>query len=381
MTDSSKTTNQSQQSSTSPWAPAMPLVNSLFSQYGNLNPGVTPNQGGALTNLNNSVSSLPNFGGTAASGVNSIFGSANSAPQVGMLNNAYGTLQNNLGATASGANLNPWQTPGFSDAINTGIQDATNAVKGVYAGSGRDPSGAGSFAQSLGRGITQGISPTIASQYNQNYGNMVNANNSLFSGAGNTASGINNLRSGDTATTLAGLGGAGAIPGLYSAPAMAQLGAANAQYSQPFQNLAQLLQPSTALAQLGTNSTGTGQAVQTTTPSLLSDIGTGISGAGTLFGMPWGNLFSSGSGSDASGNTVSDARLKTDIAKVGKLDDGQTVYSYKFKGSPETQIGLLAQNVEKAVPSAVKTHPSGYKTVDYSKATKRARVGALREAA
>lgn len=370
MTDSSKTTEQSQTSQTNPFAPAMPLVNSLISQYGGLNPGVTANQGGALTSLNNSVSNLPNFGNTGASSVNNIFSSANSAPQVGMLNNAYSTLQGNLGATASGANLDPYSTPGFGDALKTTMDDITNRTKGVYAASGRDPSGAGSFAQSLGRGLTQGVAPTIASQYNQNYGNMVNANNQLFSGAGGTASAINNLRSGDTATSLAGLTGASAIPGLYSQPATAQLGAANAQYSQPYQNLAQLLQPTTALAGLGSNSTGTGQSVQTSTPSLLSTIGTGISGAGALAGMAPGI----GSLMSALGPLAmfSDARLKQDAAPVGKLNDGQTVWSYKYRSDPTPRIGLMAQETLKHAPEAVHDI-GGFLAVNYEAATRKSR--------
>lgn len=376
MTESTKTTQQAQTGQTDPWAPAMPLVNSLFSQYGGLNPGVTANQGGALTNLNNDVSSIPNLGAAGTGAVNNLFSSVgNSAPQVGMLNTAYDTLRTNLSPTASGANLDPFKTPGFSDAINTGIQDATNAVKGVYAGSGRDPSGAGSFAQTLGRGITQGISPTIASQYNANFGNMMNANNSLFSGAGGTASAINNLRAGDTSTTLAGLQGAGAIPGLYTAPGMAQVGAANAQYSQPFQNLAQLLQPSVALAGLGNTSSGTGNSTQTSTPSLLSTIGTGISGAGALAGMaPGVSSLMSALGPLA---MFSDARLKEDAAPVGKLNDGQTVWKYRYKGDPVPRIGLMAGEVERFRPEAVGIHPSGFKVVNYDLATRGARVGAL----
>lgn len=375
MTESTKTTQQAQTSQTDPWAPAMPLVNSLFSQYGGLNPGVTANQGGALTNLNNDVSSIPNLGAVGTGAVNNLFSSAgNSAPQVGMLNTAYDTLRTNLSPTASGANLNPWSTPGFSDAINTGISDATNAVKGVYAGSGRDPSGAGSFAQTLGRGITQGISPTIASQYNTNFGNMMNANNALFSGAGGTASAINNLRAGDTSTTLAGLQGAGAIPGLYTAPGMAQVGAANAQYSQPFQNLAQLLQPSVALAGLGNTSSGTGNSTQTSTPSLMSTIGQGLGAAGTVSGMPWGSIMSSLA-------AFSDERLKEDAAPVGKLNDGQTVWKYRYKGDPVPRIGLMAGEVERFRPEAVGVHPSGFKIVNYDLATRGARVGSLQRAA
>jgi hypothetical protein len=374
MTDSTKTTNQAQSSTTNPYAPALPLVNSLISQYGSLNPGMTANQGGALTNLNNSVSNLPNFGWAGTGAINNLFSSAGSAPQVGMLNTAYDTLRTNLSPTASGANLDPYSTPGFGDALNTSMDDITNRVKSVYSASGRDPSGAGSFAQSLGRGLTQGVAPTIAGQYNTNFGNMVNANNSLFQGAGGTASSINNLRQGDTATSLAALQGAGAIPGLYAGPATAQLGAANAQYSQPFQNLSQLLGPSTALAGLGSNTQGTGNSTQTSTPSLMSTIGQGIGAAGTAASLPWGSI---GTGLAAIPALFSDARLKTDIAKVGKLNDGQPVFSYRYKGDATPRIGLMAQETLKHAPEAVHRHPSGFLAVDYGAATRRSRVGAL----
>jgi hypothetical protein len=69
----------------------------------------------------------------------------------------------------------------------------------------------------------------------------------------------------------------------------------------------------------------------------------------------------------------SDARLKTDIAPVGQLHDGQTVYAYRFKGEPRTQIGLLAQEVEQEHPEAVALHPAGFKMVDYRRATRSAR--------
>lgn len=376
MTDSSKTTEQSQSSTTAPWAPAQGLLTNLIGQYGGMNTGVTGGQSAALGNLQSSVAGLPNFGAAGTNAISNLFNTDNSG-QVGMLNSAYDTLKTNLSPTASGANLNPYDTPGFSDAINTMIQDATNKTKGVYAGSGRDPSGAGSFAQSLGRGITSGVAPTIAGQYNTNYGNMIGANNSLFSGAGSTASGINNLNQQQLTNGVAGITAAGAIPGLYSSPAMAQYAAANQAYSQPFANLAQLLQPSVSLASLGQTNNTTGNKTENSTPSLLESLS-----AGTKLGGSW----ISGAGSLASSmpalmSFFSDERLKDDITPVGKLNDGQNVYAYRYKGDPRPQIGLLAQEVERVRPEAVHTHPSGFKMVNYSLATRGARVGALAEAA
>lgn len=64
----------------------------------------------------------------------------------------------------------------------------------------------------------------------------------------------------------------------------------------------------------------------------------------------------------------SDERLKDDAEQIGETFDGQPIYRYKYKGDDRTQIGLMAQNVEKRHPEAVGL-AAGYKTVDYEKAT------------
>jgi hypothetical protein len=66
---------------------------------------------------------------------------------------------------------------------------------------------------------------------------------------------------------------------------------------------------------------------------------------------------------------LSDVRAKENIEPVGKLDDGQKVYAYNYKGDPTPEIGLLAQEVEKVRPDAVATGPDGLKRVDYAAAT------------
>lgn len=368
MSSSSKETQQTQSSQTRPWAEAMPLVNTLLGQYGGMSTGVTGDQSSALAGLKNSLSGLPNFGGSGAEAIGKLF-SSDSSPQVGMLNSAYDTLKTNLGSTASGANLNPYDTPGFADALNTATNDALNRVKGVYAGAGRDPSGAGSFAGSAARGITQGTAPTIAAQYNQNYANMAGANRDLLAGAGSTASGITNLRQSDFANYLSGITGAGALPGLYSSPATAQLAAANAGYSQPYQNLAQLLQPSIALAGLGSNSQGQGTSTQTNNPSWLDT----LSGGASLVGKGLGAV-------GALLPLFSDERIKENKHRVGKLYDGTDIWSYNYIGDETPRIGVMAQDIEKRDPAAV-MEIGGVKAVNYGRVIDRARVGMLAEAA
>ena len=63
----------------------------------------------------------------------------------------------------------------------------------------------------------------------------------------------------------------------------------------------------------------------------------------------------------------SDRRLKHDAQKIGETKDGLPIYSFKYNGDDRTQIGLMAQDVEKKHPEAVGMS-GGYKTVDYEKA-------------
>jgi hypothetical protein len=60
----------------------------------------------------------------------------------------------------------------------------------------------------------------------------------------------------------------------------------------------------------------------------------------------------------------SDRRLKTDIKQVGTADNGLNIYSYKYVWGGPTQLGYMADEVEKIIPQAV-GESNGYKTVNY----------------
>lgn len=82
-----------------------------------------------------------------------------------------------------------------------------------------------------------------------------------------------------------------------------------------------------------------------------------------------GGLF--GVGAALVGNpslTLSDERLKENVEKVGETIDGQNIYSYRYKGDKQPQLGLMAQEVERKRPRAVVTLPCGVKAVDYRRA-------------
>lgn len=69
---------------------------------------------------------------------------------------------------------------------------------------------------------------------------------------------------------------------------------------------------------------------------------------------------------------LSDRRAKTDIKKVGKTNDGQNIYSYRYRAGGPRQMGLMAQEVQQKHPEAVARTLSGFLAVDYGKALKEA---------
>lgn len=76
-----------------------------------------------------------------------------------------------------------------------------------------------------------------------------------------------------------------------------------------------------------------------------------------------GGLFQLG-GTLGSAAIMSDERTKTDIKKVGKTNAGDDVYTYRYKSGGPIQMGVMAQDIEKRKPSAVK-EAGGIKHVDY----------------
>lgn len=64
---------------------------------------------------------------------------------------------------------------------------------------------------------------------------------------------------------------------------------------------------------------------------------------------------------------LSDVRAKEDIELVGETNEGTPIYTYRYKGDPETRMGVMAQELMKKQPDAVAMRPDGYLGVDYAK--------------
>ncbi len=84
-------------------------------------------------------------------------------------------------------------------------------------------------------------------------------------------------------------------------------------------------------------------------------------------GGAWGNSASASYASSCVACIPSDARLKRDIALVGRFKDGLGIYRYRYLWSNTVYVGVLAQEVALDHPEAVVRGPFGYLMVNYSK--------------
>lgn len=94
---------------------------------------------------------------------------------------------------------------------------------------------------------------------------------------------------------------------------------------------------------------------------LLPGIATGLAGSAGV-----GNAV--GAGLTSLLSMLSDRRAKEDIKSIGRLHNDLPVYTYRYKGeAPEVvRVGVMAQEVEKTLPSAVHRDASGMRRVDYA---------------
>jgi len=250
-------TSQTQSSTTAPWAEAQPALQGILSQLtSNLsNTGVTGAETGALdTIVKNAGTASSTYAPQIADFAKTLLSGGGATDQSGNVNANYQRYVDQTNPLASNTNYNPYDTPGFKDALSTTIADITNATNGQFAAAGRDFSGANS--QTLGRGILQGVAPTIAAQYNQNVNNQQGAAGNLYN-AGNTNAGIMaGLNQQKLANQGQGVTAANAATEAANAAPNAVLEAEARRRGIPVQALGLLAQIGIPIGQLGGQSTG-----------------------------------------------------------------------------------------------------------------------------
>jgi hypothetical protein len=256
MGGTSKSTT-TQNSTTAPWEPAQGALNGILGQLNSYLPqtGLTGAQNSALNQIVQNGSTTAGYAPQVQGITKELLGGGGATNQAGAINQNYLDYQKATQPLASNTNYNPYETPGFRDAISTLTSDITNGVNGKFAAAGRDFSGANS--QALGRGIMQGVAPTIAAQYNQNIQNQQGAAGNLYS-AGNTTSGLQSgLTQQDLANKTAGVGAISSGLSALNSGSNSTLGAEAARLGIPLQNLGLLANIGIPIAGLGSQSNGT----------------------------------------------------------------------------------------------------------------------------
>jgi hypothetical protein len=346
---SDNTTATSQSSQTNPYAPTIPLLANQASTIGGISTAVTPEQQAAQTKLLGEASGIPDLSSPETGAVTNSL-TASTAPMQGMLGDAVNNYMTNTNGIANNTDLNPYDTPGFSDALNHMTDTLGQGVSSMYAGSGRDPSGAGSFGKSFANAVIPAESSAIQSQYNQNVSNLENANAGQFSTANAGSTGMANEELQALTAQLGGINAAGALPGLLTAPGTTAYQAANTAYGTPWTNLSPALAATEGIAGMGGTSSGSGTTTQQT--SALSNILGALSSAAGIAGAV----------------SKSDVSLKENVEPIGMLN-GQKIHRYNFKKDPKNtpKIGVLAHEVQRTRPDAVYQDNDGTKSVDYGK--------------
>ena len=130
-------------------------------------------------------------------------------------------------------------------------------------------------------------------------------------------------------------------------------------YNQPLNTLnairsgAQVQNPQFTPSGPGANILGAAQAGGQYGQGLYNaQVGANNSMMGGLYGLGAAGLLA-----------LSDRRLKSNVIKVGEHPKGFGIYEYDILGRRER--GVMADEVEKIFPLAVKIHRSGFKMVDY----------------
>lgn len=272
---------QTQNSTTAPWAAAQPALQGILSQVqgGLNNTALTGNETGAIDSMVRNAGTAGQFAPQIADFAKTLLGGGGATDQAGNINANYQRYVDQTNPLASNTNYNPLETPGFSDALTTKIADITNATNGSFAAAGRDFSGANS--QTLGRGIFQGIAPTIADQYNRNVQNQQGAAGNLYQ-AGNTNAGLlSGLNQQKLSNQAQGVTAASAANDAANAGPQAILAAEAARRGIPIQQLGLLASIGVPIAGLGSQSSGT--STGTKQDSGWTQFGQAANGTSNLF--------------------------------------------------------------------------------------------------
>jgi hypothetical protein len=185
--DTETVTQTSQASTRNPWMPSAGMLSGILGQLRGINPSLSEAENAALDDLLHNAGFLRQFTPQATGLANSLL--SGGIDRTGLVGSAYEDYRNQLAPTTGGQFLDPESNPFFSQLTERIGNDVQNRVNAVYVGAGRDPSGAGSYGQTLGRGVAEALAPLFANAYKAERQNQLTALNALYN-AGNATGGL-----------------------------------------------------------------------------------------------------------------------------------------------------------------------------------------------
>lgn len=358
MGTSSATQSTATQSKTNPWDPTVKplkqIVGGINSEIPNYQP--TAAETGALDTISANAQKGNPYVPQIQSLATDLLGGG--TDRTGMVNDAYSNYQKQAQPYLDPSYLDPSSNPAFKGYMDTISNDIQSRVNGMFAGAGRDLSGMNT--QTLARGLAEGTAPIFANQYNQNVATQRGMMDNLYNAGGQTAGLLSGMDQTALGNRAQGVGAAAEALGAQNSGANSILQAEAMRRGLPLGNLQQLSSLLLPIAGAGSQTSGTATSTGTQTMSPIQQA-MGITSVASNFGK---GVTGVGQGMQYLGGIFSDRRLKEDIKPVGKLDNGLTVYSYRYKAGGPVHIGVMADEVERVNPEAVGSI-GGYKTVRY----------------
>lgn len=270
-----------------------------------------------------------------------------------------GQMVSDAGGGISAADISKFYNPFQADVTNATLQQIRDADALQTRGYMANEAAQGGLG---GNGIFLGKAQLASDQAKNRNATLANLNSSGWQQA-LAAAQADKTRGLTAGQTLAGIG---QLQSQLSASDAQQLLAAGNQQQQQQQNV------NNAASQNALNE----QLWPMQQAQWLAGIGAGI---GPLTG---GTTASSGTATQSQGkgagsilgaglslaSMASDERVKEDVRHVGQTHDGQPIYSFRYRGDPRTQMGLMAQDVERGDHPEAVTEIGGVKHVNYDEA-------------
>jgi hypothetical protein len=293
-----------------PWAPAQPFIleglNDASELYKAGGFNITPYEG-------DMVAGYDPMRAQADAGVQTAYGNA-----MNWANQGQQTLSGMMDPNARSA--------GWNQVVQNTINGIMPGINSSFGGSGM--TGSGLHAQNLAKGLSAGVADIENQAWQQNQNRALQAAGMLPQMAGMQFNAADALRA-------AGVDRQQQTQQEISADVLKDQQAKTSELSA--------IQNYLALTSGLGGQFGSQTSTQSQNAGLMGMLGFGLQAAPLLF---------------------SDRRLKEDIKRVGETDDGLGIFTYRYKGHPTTHMGVMAQDVQKVKPDAVKK-VGGYLAVDY----------------